>query len=229
MKRQVAVIGLGRFGSSLAKTLFSMGHDVLAVDTDEKLVQNIAPHVTHAVQADASDETVLNELGVPSVNVAIVSMGSAIQSSVLCTILLKKVGVRYVIARADDELHGTILEKIGADKVIYPERETGVRVAHNLTLTDVLDYIPVTPGGYGVAKLAVPPYFVGRSLSALGLGQDGKWGVAVLLIQRAKQVILTPSRNEFVQADDVLIVAGTDDQLERMLTDAKKQQEGWKR
>ena len=217
------------FRSSLAKTLFSMGHDVLAVDTDEKLVQNIAPHVTHAVQADATDEVVLNELGVPSVNVGIVSMGSAIQSSVLCTILLKKVGVRYVIARADDELHGTILEKIGADKVIYPERETGVRVAHNLTLTDVLDYIPVTPGGYGVAKLAVPAYFVGRSLSALGLGQDEKWGVAVLLIQRAKQVIVTPSRTEFVQADDVMIVAGTDDQLERMLTDAKKQQEGWKR
>src|SRR4030042_4708372 len=107
MKRQVAVIGLGRFGSSLAKTLFSMGHDVLAVDTDEKLVQNIAPHVTHAVQADATDEVVLKELGVPSVNVGIVSMGSAIQSSVLCRILLKKVGVGYVIARADDELHGT--------------------------------------------------------------------------------------------------------------------------
>src|SRR3989304_1692560 len=112
MKRQVAIIGLGRFGSSLAKSLFDMGHDVLAIDTDEKLVQNIASYVTHAVQADATDETVLKELGIPGFHVAIVSMGSAVQSSVLCTILLKKLGVRYVIARADDELHGTILEKM---------------------------------------------------------------------------------------------------------------------
>jgi trk system potassium uptake protein TrkA len=113
MKRQVLIIGLGRFGISLATTLFSMGHDVMAVDVDDKKVQNISTQITHAVQADATDEAVLRELGVNNFDVAIVTIGEAIQNSVLCAILLKKLGVRYVIARAENDLHGTILDKIG--------------------------------------------------------------------------------------------------------------------
>ncbi|MDY6833412.1 MAG: TrkA family potassium uptake protein [Chloroflexota bacterium] len=222
MKRRVAIIGLGRFGSSLAKALFEMGHDVLAIDTNEKLVRNIAPHVTHAVQADATDEMVLEELGVPASNVAVVTIGDAIQSSVLCTILLKKLGVRYVIARADEELHGSILEKIGANKVVYPEREMGIKLAHGLTLTDVLDFMPVAPSGYGVVKLMAPSYFVGKTIADLGLGHEGKWHVALLLIQRGREILVTPSRSDVVQSNDTLIVAGTDEQLEKLLTDAKK-------
>jgi len=113
MKRQIVVIGLGRFGISLATTLIAEGHDVLAVDKDENRVQNIASQVTHAIQADATNESVLKELGVDNFDIAIVAMGSAIESSVLTTILLKKLGVKYVVARANDDLHGSILEKIG--------------------------------------------------------------------------------------------------------------------
>ena len=221
MKRQVLIVGLGRFGISLATTLFGMGHDVMAVDEDEKKVQNISAKITHAVQADATDEAVLRELGVSNFDVAIVTMGEAIQNSVLCTILLKKLGVPYVIARAENDLHGTILDKIGADKVVYPEREMGIRVAHSLILTDVQDYISVAPS-YGVSKLAISPYLVGKSLSDIGLGRGGRWGLAVLLIQRGKEVIVTPDRAEIVRQGDVMILAGSDDKLEQFMAEIKK-------
>lgn len=225
MRKQVIVIGLGRFGTSIAKELYSMGHGVLALDTDDKRVQSMAPEITHAVQADATDESILKELGVKDFDVAIVAIGAAIQSSVLATILLKKLGVPFVIARAEGELHGSILEKIGADKVVYVEREMGIRVAHSLTLTDVLDYISVGPS-YGVVKLAVPPHFIGKTLSELELGRKGRWEVAALLIQRKNEVIVTPDRAEIVKPDDILVVAGSDDKLEQLLAEAKKKQAG---
>jgi len=219
MRRQVAIIGMGRFGISLAGTLFSMGYDVLALDADEKRIQDVSAHVTHAVRADATNEAVLKELGIGNFDVVIVAMGSAIESSVLSTILLKKLGVSYVVARADNELHGSILEKIGADRVVSPEREMGMRVAHGLTLTNVMDYIPVAPH-YGVAEISASPYFIDKTLSELGLGQGGKWDIAVLLIQRGKEVIVTPDGVEDVRQGDVLIVAGRDDKLDQLLTEA---------
>jgi len=217
MKRQVAVIGLGRFGVSLAKALYELGHDVLAVDTDGKAVQSLASHITHAVQADATDEAVLQELGIGNFDVGVVAMGAAIQSSVLCTILLKKLGVPYVIARAESELHGTILEKIGADKVVYVESEMGSRVAHNLTVTHVVDYISVG-AEYGVAKVTAPPHFVGKTLADLDLGRRGKLGVAVLLLQRQRDVIVAPDLAQVVKPDDVFILAGYDEKLEELLS-----------
>ena len=223
MKKQVLILGLGRFGISLATALFNMGHDVMAIDDDEKRVQNVASQITHAIQADATDETVLKELGVTSFDVAIVTIGEAIQNSVLSTILLKKLGVPYVIARAESELHGSILEKIGADRVVYPEREMGTMLAHGLTLSDVDDYIPVAPN-YGVSKLRALPNFVGKTLSELELGRKGKWGQAVLLIKRGKEVIVTPDMKEKVEEEDVLILSGSDDKLEQFLEEAKKSQ-----
>ncbi|MBI4294866.1 MAG: TrkA family potassium uptake protein [Chloroflexi bacterium] len=222
MKKQVVVIGLGRFGVSLADTLFGMGHDVLAIDIDEKKVQSIATQITHAVQADATSEAVLRELGIGNFDVAIVAIGTAIQSSVLATILLKKLGMRYVIARAENELHGSILDKIGADKVIYPEREMGTRLAHRLTLTDVLDYIPMGTN-YGVAKLQAPPYCFGRTLADIGFGRGGRWSLAVLMLQSEKEIIVVPDRTETVAPGDILIVAGNDDKLEQFFIDAKKE------
>jgi len=223
MKKQVLIVGLGRFGVSLATTFFTMGHDVLAMDVDEKKVQAVSSQITHAVQADATDEAVLRELGVGNFDVAIVTMGEAIQNSVLSTILLKKLGVPYVIARAENDLHGSILDKIGADRVVFPEREMGIRVAHGLTLRDVQDYIPIAPS-YGVAKLEVLPIFVGKSLADLEFGRGGRWGLAVLLIQRGKGVIVTPDRSEVLKQGDILIVAGNDDKLEQFVQEALKSQ-----
>lgn len=221
MKKQVAIIGLGRFGVGLANTLLGMGYDVLALDVDEERVQAVASQITRAIHADATDEAVLRGLGIDKFDVAIVSMGSDIEHSVLTTILLRKLGVPLIVARADNELHGTILDKIGADKVIYPEREMGTRVAHALTLTSVLDYMSIAPS-YGVAKIDPPNSFVGRTLSELGLGPEGKWEVAVLLLQREREIIVSPDRMEVIRLDDVLIVSGNDSRLEQLLTEARK-------
>ena len=221
MKKQIAVFGLGRFGISLATTLASEGHDVLAIDKDETKIQNVASLLTHAVQADAVNETVLSELGIPSFDIAIVAIGSAIESSVLTTILLKKLGVKYVIARANDELHGSILEKIGADHVVYAETEMGSRVAHGILLTDVSDYMTITPS-YGIVKYRVSPHLVGESLESLELGRTGKWEVATLLIQRENEVIVTPDKAEALRESDIMILAGSDDKLVKMLTDFRE-------
>jgi trk system potassium uptake protein TrkA len=223
MKKQVAVIGLGRLGIALAATLHTLGHDVLALDIDEKNVQNIASQVTRAVQADATSEATLRELGIGNFDIAIVTT-SEIESSVLTTVLLKRLGVGYIITRADNELHGSILEKIGADKVVYPEREMGIGIAHVLTLGDVIDYIPVT-AGYGVVKLIAPPSFVGRTLSDLGFGSKGKLKVAVLLVLRKQEVTITPSSAEMVKQGDTLVVSGSWDSLEELTSKFPKTKE----
>jgi trk system potassium uptake protein TrkA len=224
MKKQIVIIGLGRFGVSIARTLYTIGHDVLAIDTDEKTVQSVAAEITHAIQADGTNETVLRELGIGNFDIAIVAIGSAVEASVLSTILLKKLGVPYVIARADNELHGSILEKIGADKVVYPEQEMGARVAQMVTLAEVSYYMPLVPG-YGVARMTALSYLVGEKLGDLGFGPKGKWEVAVVLIQREKEIIVTPSQQEIIRDGDILVVAGNNDNLEKLLQVARKTQE----
>jgi len=216
MRKQVVVIGLGRLGTALATTLHSLGHDVLALDLDEKNVQNVASTITHAIQADATNEIALRELGIGNFDIAIVTVPD-VESSVLSTVLLKRLGVRYIIARAEDELHGSILERIGADKVVYPERDMGIGIAHALTLGDVIDYIPVT-GGYGVVKLAAPPSFAGQTLSSLGFGPKGKEQVAVLLLLRKQDVTIFPGGDEVVQEGDALVVSGGWDNLEELIS-----------
>lgn len=227
MKKQIVVIGLGRFGTSLATTLFNSGHEVLALDEDEERIQHITAQITHAVQADATNESILKDLGINNFDIAIVAMGSDIKSNVLSTILLKKLGVKYVIARANDELHGSILEKIGADTVVYLEREMGTRMAQGITLAHVSDYMAVAPG-YGIAKLKAPPQIVGQKLSELGCGPKGKWEVALLLLQREKEILVNPSQREVIEPDDMLVLAGNHDKLEKLLVEIQnyKPEEG---
>jgi trk system potassium uptake protein TrkA len=212
MKKQIVVIGLGRFGVSLAANASLMGHEVLALDTDEQKVQNASGKATHTVQADATNEAVLMELGIGNFEIAIVAIGTSVQNSVLATILLKKLGVPYVIARASSALHGEILDRIGANRVVYPENQMGEKVAHEATLGAVSDYMKVVTG-YGVTRVDARPDFVGRTLSELGIGPKGKLGIATLLIQRGKDVIISPDVRETVKKDDILIVAGNDDKL----------------
>ena len=222
MKRQVVVVGLGRFCLSLTNALQEAGHDVLALDLDARKVQSVSSDVAHVVQTDATSENALKELGVGNFDVAVVAIGSDIEASVLSTIQLKRLGVPHLIARASTEIHGTILAKIGADRVIHLENEMGNRIAHQITLRDITGYMPVTPS-YGLAKLEAPYYFAGESLSSLGFGQKGRWRVAVLLVQRGKDIIITPAPSEVVQPGDTLIISGNDDHLDNLLTEVRKQ------
>jgi len=221
MKKQIVVLGLGRFGVSIATTLQNMGHDVLAVDRDERAVAAVVNIITRAVQAEATSETFLEEIGVRDFDVAIVAIGANVESSVLCTILLKKMGVKYIIARADEPLHGNILEKIGADAVVYSEREMGLRTAHRVIMRDVTDYMPVGIG-YGIAAVPAFPSIIGQRVIDLGFGQRGKWEIALLLIQRKNEVIVSPAGNEVIREHDILIVSGDDDRMEHLLAEAKQ-------
>ena len=212
-RRQVAVLGLGRFGSAVARELARLGHDVLAVDADERLAHALANNVSHAAQADITDREALQDLGLQDFDTAIVAVSSHVEISVMATALLKRLGVRRIVAKAASELHGEILGEVGAHRVVFPERETGIRVAHSFAAAGVLDYLDVTPG-YGLARAPVGGAWVGRSLGELDL--QTSCGVHAVLLARAGDVLLDPPGSEVLQAGDVLIVAGRDEDLERL-------------
>ena len=220
MRKQVVVVGLGRLGESLVKTLMTIGHEVLALDSDEKLVQAISPFVTQAVQVDPSNESALKELGVGNFDIGIVVMPE-IEISVISTIVLQKLGVRYIMARASSTLHGAILEKLGVNKVFYPDRDMGAGIAYVLTLGDIIDYIPVTTG-YGVVKMTVPNDFVGKTISEVGFGYHGILNVVALLLQRKDEILVNPSPSENIRTEDVLVVAVNWDKLEDLFARVKK-------
>ncbi len=210
-RRQVAVFGLGRFGQAVARELTRLGHDVLAVDASEKAVQAVAEDVTHAVQADVTDLNALRELGVADFDTAIVGVSSDIEASILATVLLRQLGVRRIVAKAASELHGSILQQVGATRVVYPERETGVRLAHSFAAPGVRDYLDAAPG-YGFARVPADG-FAGKSLADLDLS---KHGVSVIALYRSGRVTLNPLSSEVLQAGDELIVAGLDEDLEQL-------------
>jgi trk system potassium uptake protein TrkA len=212
-RRQVAVLGLGRFGSAVARELARLGHDVLAVDNDERLAQDLADEVSHAAQADITDREALEDLGLRDFDTAIVAVSSQLEVSVLATALLKRLGVKRILAKAANELHGSILAEVGAHRVVYPEHETGIRVAHSFAAAGVLDYLDAAPG-FGLARVMAPEAWAGRTLAELDLRET--CGVSILILARGQDVLLTPSHAEVVRLGDALIVAGRDEDLERL-------------
>src|SRR3569833_2397583 len=183
MAKQYAVIGLGRFGTSVARTLYEMGYDVLGIDTNEDLIQDAIDLVTHAVTADSTDENALKSIGIRNFDVVVVAIGNDVKNSILTTLILKELGVKYIVVKAQDELHGKVLEKIGADRVVYPERDMGYRVAHNLISPNILDYIELAPD-YSILEIHTPNKFVGRSLEQIDIRR--KYGCNVMAIKHGK-------------------------------------------
>ncbi|HPZ43723.1 MAG TPA: TrkA family potassium uptake protein [Bacillota bacterium] len=211
--KQFAVIGLGRFGSSMAMTLSRMGYDVLAIDHNEEKVNNIIEHVTHAVQADAMDEQALKSLGIRNFDVVIVAIGQDIQANILVTVMLKEMGVKKVVSKAVTDLHGKVLEKVGADKVVFPERDMGVRVAHALVSKNILDQINLSPD-YSIIELIPPAQLVNKTLGQGNI--RGKYGVTVLAIRRGNDVIISPGAEHLVKEGDVLVVVGRNEKLKAL-------------
>ncbi len=211
--KQFVVIGLGRFGSSVARSLSNNGHNVLAIDIDPDRVENIVDEVTHAVEADSTDEDALNTLGVRNFDVAVVSIGDNIRSSILTTLLLKEMDIPYVVVKAQDDLHGKVLTKVGADRVVYPERDMGERIAHNLVSTNVLDYIEFAPD-YSVVEIIATSNMVGKSLGELELRT--KFDVNVMAIKRGEHLNMSPGAEDKILEDDILIVMGKNDNLEKV-------------
>jgi trk system potassium uptake protein TrkA len=216
MKRQVIVIGLGRFGSAVTRKLYNLGHDVLAMDKDETRVQEVMGQTTHALSGDATNEHVLRELGVVDYDAAIVAIGLDIMSSVMTSVLLKTLGVPYVVSRAHNELHANTLERIGVDKVVEVESEMGVRLAHSLFNPNVTEYLELTPR-VGVSKLRVPDRFLNMTLKEVGFSDPrDKNGLSLLAIQRGDHVNLHPEQGDKFKRGDWLLLAGRDDLVERL-------------
>lgn len=211
--KQFVVVGLGRFGSSLARTLAENGFNVLAIDTDEERIQNIADVVTHAVEADATDEQALKTLGVRNFEVGVVSIGDNIHANILSTLILKELGVPYVVVKAQDELHGKVLTKVGADRVVYPERDMGVRIAHNLISSNVLDYIEFAPD-YSVVEIIATTNMVGKSLAELEF--RSKFNVNIMAIKRGQNINIAPGAKDKVLEGDVLVVMGANQDLDKV-------------
>jgi trk system potassium uptake protein TrkA len=212
VKRNVAVLGLGRFGQAVALELTRLGHEVLAVDADEKQVAAIAGEVTHAVQADLTDGDALAELGLGEFDTVIVAMSSSLEASVLATAHVRALGGRRIIAKVASDLHGSILRQVGATRVVLPERETGQRLARSFAAPAVLDYLDVAPG-YGIARVRVDVGLDGRRVGELGLGERG---LTLVALHRGGRVTLNPADGEQLRTGDDLIVAGRDEDLEHL-------------
>lgn len=210
-KRQVAVLGLGRFGMAVARELTRLGHEVLAVDFNPRVVQDAADEVTHAVQADITDGEALEQLGLRDFDAAIVGVSSSLEASILATVLLRRLGVKRILAKAANDLHGSILEQVGASRVIYPERETGIRVAHSFAAPGVRDYLDVAPG-YGFARVSIGDAYAGKSLREIDLRRT--LHLTPIALVRGGVVTLNPHESEVLRRGDDLIVAGLDEDLE---------------
>ncbi|MCY6356395.1 potassium channel family protein [Clostridium sp. ZS2-4] len=218
-KRQFVVIGLGRFGSSIAKTLYSLGNDVLAIDADEDVIQNIADSVTHAVQADATDENTLRTLGISNFDVAVITIGSNVQASIMAALLAKDLGVKYILTKAHNELHAKVLKKIGVDRVIFPERDMGVRVAHNLVSTNILDYIELS-SDYSIAEIASPEDWYGKTLNQLNM--RSKYGINIMAIKKNNEVNISPSADDTVEQGDIIVAMGGIEELNKLENEINK-------
>jgi trk system potassium uptake protein TrkA len=213
MARQVVVLGLGRFGATVATTLTQHGHEVLGIDEDRERVDALGDHLTHVVQADVADEDAMRDLGIEDFDVGVVAIARNIEASVLATMLLKRLRVRRVIARAATTLHEEILFRIGADRVVLPEREMGVQVAHTVGAPQVEDYLGVTQG-YGLSRLYLPDSFAGQALADLDLPR--RTGLMVVLLLRGDEVTITPPPTLRVMVNDQVVVAGPVTALERL-------------
>ena len=212
MANQVCVIGLGRFGAKLATTLFQSNHEVLGIDLNDIRVQSMLGRVTYAVEADATSETALRDLGIADMDVAVVALGSQVQSSIITTMLLKTMGLPFVIARATDTRHAEILHRVGADKVIFPEEDAAIRAA-NLDLSpNSIDYIGITETD-GVHKIRPPERMRGRSLNDVGLGGDNHNRLITMVIQRGNEYVVNPTDDEVIGDGDILVVVGGHGQI----------------
>ena len=211
--KQFIVVGLGRFGRAVAETLCAAGEEVLGVDRRMDVVEDMRDVVTQAVQVDAMDRDALSALDIPSFEAAFVTMGSDIRSSGTITMLLKELGAKYVIAKAHDEFHGRMLEKLGADKVLFPERDMGRRIAHNLVSGNIIDYLELSPD-FSMAEIRPKAEWVGRTLKELAL--RSRLGINVVAIRSGEQLNAMPAPDNVLHETDVLLVVAAEDTLSRM-------------
>ena len=212
MKKQIVVIGLGRFGSSVCEELYNLGHEVLAIDSQIDKVNAVVKYSSHAAVADGTDSAALKALGVRNFDQGVVAIGDNLQASVLCTLMLKENGMKKVWVKARNLQHQKILEKVGADRVIQPEHEMGIRVAHHMDSEKIIDYIDLSKD-YSIVELVASNLVANKTLVELDI--RAKYDCTVLAIKRGESVNIAPLPSDEIQLDDLLVVMGHRNDLKR--------------
>jgi len=221
MKSQdIIILGLGRLGSSMAKQLEANGCKVMAVDSNPKKIRQIADYVTKAVCADVTDEDAMEELGVHNFDTAVIAIGHNAEATVLATIWVKEHGVKNVISKAFNDTQARILKKVGADQVIFPEREMGIRLANNLTMNNIIDAIELTDE-YSIAKIPVLSEWTGKNLMELNLRH--KYKINVIAVQKGNEIVMVPDAQEKITEDEVFVILGTNQMLQKLATMSRKE------
>lgn len=213
--KQFIVVGLGNFGFNVANALSELGHDVLAIDSNSKKIEEIKERVSQAIVADAKDKKVLSEFISESIDAVIVGLGDNVESSTLAVLYLKDLGVKRIIAKAMDDDHGEILKSVGANEIIYPEKESAIRLAERLTTPNLIEHIPLAEG-YSIAEIACPDKFIGKTLKELQL--RNRYDVEVIAVKEVllDKFYLIPKAEFKIGADIALIVIGKKEDIERL-------------
>lgn len=212
MKREYAVIGLGRFGGSICKELSKEGMEVLAIDIDENKVNEFKNIAAHAVIADTTDEAALKELGIKNIDHVIIAIGDNIQASILTTVILTDLGVKKITVKAQNDYHEKILNKLGANHVVHPERDMGRRIAHSLISNNILDYLELSDE-HSIVEVKAGKKMIDKTLIDLNI--RAKYGCNVVAIKRGKDINVSPSADYALKENDILIVIGADKDISK--------------
>jgi len=211
--RNYAVIGLGSFGCSVARTLISLGYEVLGIDASEKIVKELSHSLTHIISADTRDEEVLKRLDIQDFDGVVVAIGQDVEANILTSMILKQLGVKRIIVKASSGVHGEVLRKIGVDKVVYPEIETGEKVAKNLVGAAFFDYIELSPN-FSIVQVLAPRKFVEKTLRNLDL--RAKFGIYVMAIKKGEEIVIAPDADTKIEENDLLVVLGEKENVNRI-------------
>lgn len=214
MKKEFAVIGLGRFGSSIVRELIDQGANVMAIDFKEERVNEFMHVATNAIVADTTDENVLKSIGIHEFEHVIVAIGEDIQASILTTLMLKELGVAKITVKAQNEYHEKVLRKIGADFVVHPERDMGIRIANNLMSNTVLDYLELSDE-HSIMELRANDAIAGYSIIDLDI--RAQYGINIIGIKRGTQILISPNPADKILRDDILLVIGADTDINRFV------------
>ena len=212
-RRQVLVVGLGRFGSAVATTLAELDCEVACIDSSERRIQRMAPRVTQALQLDSTDRDALAQIGVAEFDVAVVAIGADVEASILTTANLAELGCTDIVAKALTLPHARILEKVGAHRVVFPEHEMGVRLGNSLAGTNLIDYMELDPR-YAVAEIRCPLEIAGRTLAEANV--RGRYGVIVLCVKTGDDVDVIPNADKRIEKSDIIVVAGPTKSIDRL-------------
>lgn len=220
VKKQFAVFGLGRFGTALARTLSELGAEVLVVDKDRDRVNEASSFATYAVQADASNEDAIRSLGLENFDVACICTAE-MQASIMITLLCREQGVKKIIAKSASTIHTKVLERVGADKVVFPEEDSGIAIAHKLIMSDILGFIELSDE-YGIAEFEAYPEWIGKNLLDLNFRQE--YGLNMIAIRgKDGDINVSPLAEDIIKDGDTVLLVGSEEQLSKFDDKRKKE------